>query len=392
LLEACTSGEYLNGFSGFFSTPNFPNNYPQYSRCIWNITVPSGYIIKLSFLYFRLEPDQYSSCYNNAPGARVTVTNVTSDDGYQSFMLCGQQLPDPVYSVGNSVQVIFTSLSSQYSGFNATYTAITYSSVCPNMATLNETSGVLTSPYYPRRYPPNENCSWKITASKGERIVLVIEDLNIRSCGLSCTCDYLEIQNGSSSDGISGRRRCKYNKDHGIVYHSAKDVLTVTFVSDSDTYRGYRGFRAIYMKAKYNATTTACTSGEYLNGFSGFFSTPNFPSDYPQYSICIWNITVPSGYIIKLSFVDFQLEPHQYIPCYYNAQKARVTVTNVASDGQYQPFMLCGQELPYPVYSVGNSMQVIFTSLRSQYSGFNATYMAITYSSGTWYILFIRHP
>ena len=124
------------------------------------------------------------------------------------------------------------------------------------MATLNETSGVLTSPYYPRRYPPNENCSWKITASKEERIVLVIEDLNIRSCGSSCTCDYLEIQNSSSSDGITGRRRCRYYTDRGIVYHSAKDVLRVTFVSDSDTYRGYRGFRAIYMKAKYNATTT----------------------------------------------------------------------------------------------------------------------------------------
>ena len=124
------------------------------------------------------------------------------------------------------------------------------------MATLNETSGVLTSPYYPRRYPPNEKCNWKITASKGERIVLVIEDLHIRSCGSSCTCDYLEIQNGSSSDGISGRRRCRYYKDRGIIYHSAKNVLRVTFVSDSDTYRRYRGFRAIYMKAKYNATTT----------------------------------------------------------------------------------------------------------------------------------------
>ena len=124
------------------------------------------------------------------------------------------------------------------------------------MATLNETSGVLTSPYYPRRYPSNEKCSWRITASKGERIVLVIEDLNIRSCGSSCTCDYLEIQNGSSTDGISGRRRCRYYKDRGIVYHSAKDVLRLTFVSDSDTYRGYRGFRAIYMKVKYNATTT----------------------------------------------------------------------------------------------------------------------------------------
>ena len=123
------------------------------------------------------------------------------------------------------------------------------------MATLNETSGVLTSPYYPRRYPSNEKCSWKITASKGQRIVLVIEDLNIRSCGSSCTCDYLEIQDGSSSDGISSRRRCRY-KDRGIVYHSAKDVLRLTFVSDSGTYGYYRGFKATYIKVKYNAPTT----------------------------------------------------------------------------------------------------------------------------------------
>ena len=40
------------------------------------------------------------------------------------IILCGQSLPPPVYSVGNSVQVIFTSLSKQYSGFNAMYRAI----------------------------------------------------------------------------------------------------------------------------------------------------------------------------------------------------------------------------------------------------------------------------
>ena len=125
------------------------------------------------------------------------------------------------------------------------------------MATLNDTSGVLTSPYFPRRYPSNEKCSWKITASEGERIVLFIEDLEIQDCSSSsCTCDYLEIQNGSSSDGISGRRRCRYYKDRGIVYHSAKDVLRLTFVSDSGTYGGYRGFKATYIKVKYIATTT----------------------------------------------------------------------------------------------------------------------------------------
>ena len=128
--------------------------------------------------------------------------------------------------------------------------------VCPNMATLNETSGVLTSPYYPRRYPFKEKCSWKIIASKGERILLFIKDIQITNCGSSCTCDYLEIQNGSSSNGISVRRRCRYYKDRGIVYHSVKDVLRVTFVSDSGTYWRYRGFKATYIKVKYNATNT----------------------------------------------------------------------------------------------------------------------------------------
>ena len=128
--------------------------------------------------------------------------------------------------------------------------------VCPNMAILNETSGILTSPYYPRRYPSNVKCSWKIIASKGERILLFIEDIQITNCGSSCTCDYLEIQNGSSSDGISSRRRCRYYKDRGVVYHSVKDVLRVTFVSDSGTYWRYRGFKATYIKVKYNATNT----------------------------------------------------------------------------------------------------------------------------------------
>ena len=127
--------------------------------------------------------------------------------------------------------------------------------VCPNMVTLKETSGVLTSPYYPTTYPSSANCSWKITASKGERIVFVIKDIHIRNCGSSCTCDYLQIENGSSSDGISGRRRCRYWEDRGIVYYSTKDVLRMTFVSDSFNHWEYRGFKATYIKVKYNAVS-----------------------------------------------------------------------------------------------------------------------------------------
>ena len=117
-LAACTSGEFLRGTSGFLSSPNFPKAFPQYSRCTWNITVSNEHIIKITFHHFEL----------GSGGARLTITNVASDGGYQPFQLYGWSLPSPVYSAGNFVQVIFTSQSYQYSGFNASYTAITYES------------------------------------------------------------------------------------------------------------------------------------------------------------------------------------------------------------------------------------------------------------------------
>ena len=118
---ACDSGESLTGSIGFFASPNFPNFFLQYSSCTWDITVPSGNIIKLTFHHFMLG-------WGRQGGARLTITNVASDDGYQPFELVGWSLPSPVYSVGNSIQVIFTSPAYRYPGFNASYMAITYDS------------------------------------------------------------------------------------------------------------------------------------------------------------------------------------------------------------------------------------------------------------------------
>ena len=95
--------------------------------CAWTITVPAGRIIKLSFLNFTLEPNQATDCRSARGGARVFITNVASHnfphDG--QFELCGQEIPAPVYSVGNFVQVRLLSANNVFSGFNASYEAIT---------------------------------------------------------------------------------------------------------------------------------------------------------------------------------------------------------------------------------------------------------------------------
>ena len=125
--------------------------------------------------------------------------------------------------------------------------------VCPNMRTLNETSGVITSPLYPRYYPGNQECRWEITASKGKLVVMIIEDMAIQSCGQTCTCDYLEVQNGLSSDGYNNGRRCGY-RHRPVIYHSMSESLTVLFVSVGFDSKWYHGFKATYIQANHTAS------------------------------------------------------------------------------------------------------------------------------------------
>ena len=115
------------------------------------------------------------------------------------------------------------------------------------MAQLNETSGVITSPFYPRRYPNNQDCTWQITANKGNRVKLEIEDtLDIFQCGFErCGCDYLEVQNGYSSDGGLSGRTCGRPK-RILTFYSILETLTVRFFSDNSNEMQSVGFKATY--------------------------------------------------------------------------------------------------------------------------------------------------
>ena len=117
-------GEDLAGTSGFLTSPNFPNNFPRNIFCTSTIAVPAGFIIKLTFLNFTLEPNEQTDCTGSFGGARVFITNVASDDGSQDIRLCGQNIPNPVFSVANFIQVRFLSGNNVFSGFKAFYQAI----------------------------------------------------------------------------------------------------------------------------------------------------------------------------------------------------------------------------------------------------------------------------
>ena len=124
-LTACTyPGDFLNGSSGFFSSPNFPSNFPPNTNCNWTITVPAGRIIKVTFFSFALDPTHNANCLGGDGIPHVFISNVASDDALSEFKICGTRLPHPVYSDGNSIQVRLVTGSNDYQGFNASYEAI----------------------------------------------------------------------------------------------------------------------------------------------------------------------------------------------------------------------------------------------------------------------------
>lgn len=69
--------------------------------------------------------------------------------------------------------------------------------------------------------------------------------MDIFECGVGCVCDYLEVQNGYSSDGAASRKRCgKPNKV--LTYYSTHETLKVRFFSD-----GMNDFQNVGFKATY---------------------------------------------------------------------------------------------------------------------------------------------
>ena len=111
------------------------------------------------------------------------------------------------------------------------------------MAVLQETSGIITSPSYPGNYGNNHRCSWRIIASTGNRVKLIIEDMDIEN-EANCPYDYIQIQNGYLyGTGLPPGKLCG-SLTSNSTFTSNRQTLIVRFVTDGSVTK--RGFRARY--------------------------------------------------------------------------------------------------------------------------------------------------
>ena len=221
-----------------FSTPGFPS-FPGKGTCTWNITVPIGQFIKLTFW------KNYGECKENY----VNVFDATNSTRTSLGKFCNKYVEKVVFSKGNSLLVEYNSRrKAYYNGFLATYETIKERpadySCLGEKRLLEDDQGEFASFSYPLYYPNNAKCSWYINRPVGFIIQLTFHSFNLQQ-SKNCEADYVEIR--QSKDKYEWRseligRFCGYSLPPVTV--SNQSNVFVKFVADMS--KMYPGFHASY--------------------------------------------------------------------------------------------------------------------------------------------------
>uniref|UniRef100_A0A8C3F4L8 Scavenger receptor cysteine-rich domain-containing protein DMBT1 n=1 Tax=Chrysemys picta bellii TaxID=8478 RepID=A0A8C3F4L8_CHRPI len=225
---------------------------------------------------------------------------------------------------------------------------------------LQYSSGTFQSPFYPN----NADCVWEIEAVSNYRITLSFRDISTE--GGRCQHDYIEIYDGPLYTSPLLGKICYGSY---LTYTSSSNLMTVRFHSDSSITN--RGFRADYYNIPADQNTAYYDCGGHLSGFSGEFSSPNYPSYYPSNARCIWEIQVEYNSYVYVQFDHIALEPnsncnHDFIEIYERQPNASTLLGRICT-GSYEIFT-----------SNSNRMTVVFSSDGSyQNTGFHASYYTV---------------
>ncbi|KAM9333329.1 LOW QUALITY PROTEIN: cubilin [Pholidichthys leucotaenia] len=288
-------GGLLHVDRGVLSSPNFPQTYLPGLDCSWHVMVTPGLRVSVSFQ----SPFQIQGfgtlC---SSGDYLELRN--GPDGSSPLLggrICGTTPPSLVQTTDNHLFIHFvTDETDEASGFKLLFEA--HSAACGGLITLtdNDPPGYITSPDYPQNYPQNIDCTWVITVPNGEAVQIdFVEEFYIGHT-TSCTFDYLELRDGSTSSSDLISRLCGSTRPS--TQHSTGSSMLLRFRTDSSiTHKGF--------KAKYSIATCG---GTYI-GQSGVIHSPGFPgSNYPDNSICEWYVEGPTGHYLTLSYANFTLQ------------------------------------------------------------------------------------
>ncbi|XP_075714976.1 bone morphogenetic protein 1 [Rhinoderma darwinii] len=423
--EAECGGDVIKD-EGHIQSPNYPDDYRPNKDCKWKLRVAEGYNIGIVFQSFEIE--RHDSCAYDF----LEIRDGDSETSPLIGRYCGYDKPEDFKSSGNKLFIRFVSDGSiNKAGFSLHYfkevdecsrpnkggcaqrcvnTLGSYKCACepgyelaPDKKScaatcggfLTKLNGTISSPGFPKEYPPNKNCVWQLVAPTQFRITLTFQHFETEGNDV-CKYDYVEVRSGLTSDSKLLGKFC--GQELPPVISSQYNNMRIEFKSDNTVSK--KGFKATYYSDKDECSRDngGCqhecvnTQGSYICSCrSGFtlhenkhdckeagcnhnvtasnqnITSPNWPDTYPNKKVCTWLVTATAGHRVKLVVKELEMESHQ--ECLYDHIEV-YSGTNTQS-----PVLkhLCGSKVPDPLIAPGNHMFLKFVSDNSvQRKGFVA--------------------
>jgi len=133
--------------------------------------------------------------------------------------------------------------------FVISFTATTFAA-CGHDLTLRY--GKITSPAYPKPYPPSQQCEWKASTAAGKTLTLEFLNVDINEGGETCTDDFITIEKAGD---INPTTICGSVRPAIMTIPLDADV-SISFQSGS-IQRTNKGFIIVYMIRPDPKTTTS---------------------------------------------------------------------------------------------------------------------------------------
>uniref|UniRef100_A0AAF5PYG6 CUB domain-containing protein n=1 Tax=Wuchereria bancrofti TaxID=6293 RepID=A0AAF5PYG6_WUCBA len=211
-------GKEVSG--GYLTSPNYPFSYPSNQDCLFNITASANLVIHLTFTHFHLEDRALRSnqCLND-----YVIVTVVDYQGREHIgeRFCGNQLPEPLHTMQNSVYIRFhSSHTNEYSGFRLRYQFLTEESIfepassyfdddlrylryCGGHSNRKTFNGEIRSPGYPSFYPKNVTCNWLLRVDPGKKIYIRVQYLELSPTMAECDKASVYIIDGYRHDSTT---------------------------------------------------------------------------------------------------------------------------------------------------------------------------------------------
>uniref|UniRef100_A0A8C7ZCR0 CUB and Sushi multiple domains 3b n=1 Tax=Oryzias sinensis TaxID=183150 RepID=A0A8C7ZCR0_9TELE len=254
-----TCGGTVRGGTGVVTSPGYPGNYGNQADCTWILLAEPGDTISVIFTDFQTE-EKYD--YLEVEGSEPPT-----------IMLSGTNVPSPIVSNKNWLRLHFvTDGNHRYRGFSAHYQV--------KRSVDFKSRGV--------KLFPGKDSSNKFS---------ILNEGGVRQASNSCP-DPGEPENGR-------RHGSDFSIDSTVQFSCGEDYV----LQGSKSISCQRVAEVFAAWSDHRPVCKVKTCGSNLQGPSGTFTSPNFPTPYESNSQCVWIITASNpNKVIQINFEEFDLE------------------------------------------------------------------------------------